>query len=474
MINIKEFKVDKIILLISIIRRGYENGKNDIYDYVFSKLNKDEARMLWDISEEFSNKPYRYKEIMQNKELGKSLECIFEFEEFEKVYEDTLRYKDKLEEQWEDYKDEVNKYFLECLRLDTKKDILANIINPYYRMGTNDMNNEVFFGHVNGIDNPVYNIVYLMHESMHCILPYKKEWNYSQRGICHSVIELATDNELRCRLEGKTDTYNNGHKDGLPQTNKLLPLWCAFLGKTSEEIEQLNKCKDIDFNMYRVLNRKKFRNMTFPEFMEYCIENYKELEFSGQAAMKHEGISKEEYKELEKEFKEKNHNSTNIEYEVISKSTGVSEEQLDLISEIYKSSFNNELSKENIKQRLNGGSFTLLRLDGKAQGFIYESSSDKETYIKELCIRKGVQNNGLGTLLLGRELLEAKKNGKTVYLSINPNNSNAYYIYKNKFDFEYISEDTDSLVKERISKYYIKQNKDISDDNQLSSDNITK
>lgn len=470
MINIKEFKVDKVVLLISIIRRKYKHGENSIYDYVFSNLAENEAKMLWNISEEFVNKPDRYREIMQDKELRKSLECIFEFEEFKRVYENALKYKYKLEEQWGDYKDEVNKYFLECLRLDTKKDILANIINPYYRMGTNDMNNEVFFGHVNGIDNPVYNIVYLMHESMHCIFPYKKEWNNSQREICHSVIELATDNELRCRLEGKTDTYNNGHKDGLPQINKLLPLWCAFLGKTSEEIEQLNKCKDIDFNMYRVLNRKKFRNMTFPEFMEYCTENYKELAFSGQAAMKHEGISKEEYKELEKEFKD----NTNIEYEVVSKDTGVSEEQLDLISEIYKSSFNNELSKENIGQRLNGGSFTLLRLDGKAQGFIYESSSDKETYIKELCIRKGVQNNGIVTLLLGRALLEAKENGKTMYLSANPDNRDAYYIYKNKFEFDCISEDTDSLVKERISKYYIKQNKDFSDDNQLSSDNITK
>lgn len=233
MVNLKEFKVDKGLILITMMRRGKFMNRTEgmvLRNKLYKILKNESIENIKELGEKclnFTNHP----ELFNDTILLERLKPVFETNEFQKLYNETLKYRDDVINRWNFLQPEVKKYFSHILGINEEKDIVVNIVNPYFNTGTNNMNNEIFWGHYVGINNPNYDAVYMMHESMHCMFPYKKEWNRQQRGICHSLIELATDNELMCRLSGDYKEYNMGHYDGAPIRKKLMPLWCAFLSE---------------------------------------------------------------------------------------------------------------------------------------------------------------------------------------------------------------------------------------------------
>ena len=294
MIDIKDFKVNKVVLFTCIMqiymdmKRDLGRIKNDVVRtdsqnicdrfFEFLENNEKQKNYFLGICENFED---RYKEVEENEELMELLTGVFETEEFGRIYDGTIEYRDTMLRQLSECRELLDEYLVGQLGITGSKDISVNVLNPYFCTGISDLHSEVFWGHYRGLEDPNYNIVYLVHECMHCEYPYQKDWNREQRNTCHALIELATDNELRCRLEGKHDTYSEGHDLTIIQRGKMLPLWCAFLGKTEEEVEQLKKCKDIDLDidMYRLFSSKKeFQNMSFSEFIIYCVEHCQELD----------------------------------------------------------------------------------------------------------------------------------------------------------------------------------------------------
>ena len=119
-----------------------------------------------------------------------------------------------------------------------------------------------------------------MHEYMHCLFPYEKHWTDEQRGICHSLIELAIDNELRARLGGNNLFYSQGHDDGKAIRDKLMPLWLTFLnskGGTFQDILTPDKQVDEYIKKAQINN---VQNMNFSELMQYCVQHYHEYGFT--------------------------------------------------------------------------------------------------------------------------------------------------------------------------------------------------
>lgn len=266
MINIKDFKVDSVILLLSIIRKlksvPYEK------DARFSKVIQ--------AANFFTNSPDIYKKLREDKELMNNLAPILESDAFENLYAQALKYRDDVVTRWKKLEPIISHYCESVLGLTEEKDILVYIVNPKFPTGTNDMKNEVFYGHANGTKDISYDATYIMHEVLHCTYPRQKEWSEEQYGVCHSLIELAIDNELMSRLGGNNNNYSQGHSDAERIRKKLMPLWITFLSKSGGAFN-FEIPKDEEFKKYmEIAQSNGVQNMNFTELMKHSIEHYHE------------------------------------------------------------------------------------------------------------------------------------------------------------------------------------------------------
>ena len=266
MINIKEFRVDKIVLLLSVIRKMKQIPfERDARFYKVIQAAK-----------VFTNNPDIYKELLEDKELITNLSQILSSNSFQNLYDEALSYRDAVASRWKKLEPIIRDYCAKTLGLTEEKDILANIVNPRFNTGTNNMKNEIFFGHMNGEKDISYDATYIMHEAMHCKFPRQKEWSEEQYGICHSLIELAIDNELMSRLGGNNCNYGQGHHGGEKIRKRLMPLWITYLSKKGGALN-FEVPTDEEFRKYmNIAQSNDVQNMNFTDLMEYCIEHYQE------------------------------------------------------------------------------------------------------------------------------------------------------------------------------------------------------
>lgn len=266
-------------MLISVLRKYDKEEIGEALKNSVLEILKDEPRNLNALvkaCKRFANYPGAYKVLLKDKDFANSLKPVFKSDEFAKLYEEAEKYKEKLKEKWNSLGPKVNNYLTAVLGIDEDKRIKVNVVNPKFNTGTNNLKDNIFWGHYIGQNDPYYDVIYMMHESMHCMYPYKNGWNLEQKGICHALIELAIDNELRCVLEGNMENYSEGHKDNGLLRNKLLPFWCAFLGKSETEISALKNLDGADFSDYsRLQKNESLAKMNFTSLMNFCIENYR-------------------------------------------------------------------------------------------------------------------------------------------------------------------------------------------------------
>jgi hypothetical protein len=153
-----------------------------------------------------------------------------------KLIKETEKYKNWLEKEWgEKGQDALNE-----LKKITKiqlpnRTISVYITHPKLNNGMTINTKTITWGHSEDWEN--YSIVYLCHEIMHIVL-----WN-SKSSVSHAAIELATDNELRIKLnkrgeyfrEGK---YDIGHNKLKEVEQKLFPRWKKYLKDPKTNIKQ--------------------------------------------------------------------------------------------------------------------------------------------------------------------------------------------------------------------------------------------
>lgn len=151
-------------------------------------------------------------------------ECISS-QNFKDLLQETEEYKNWLKAEWESKKELVIKELKLILKTDLPDDeFKVLVVAPSVGGGSHLSDKKIFWGHEE--DWPNYNIVYLMHEALH-------EY-FGKSDIEHAVIELAADNELRIRLNGKGEYFQEGSEkvghDFLLETEKgLLPEWQKYL-----------------------------------------------------------------------------------------------------------------------------------------------------------------------------------------------------------------------------------------------------
>lgn len=234
--------------------------------------------------EEYYSRGY-FDNFIKRNNIEKVIDKIKEDNLFKKYYQKAINYMENIKVYWLDNKDKINEYLKNIIKLelDTKA-IKVYITHPHLNAGICVDNKNIFFGHLNGLKDINYNIVYLCHEYLHLLLPNKKcntpamkmyydkapngfnkeHWNYLltnidnyyenfdyEEKIIHSIIELISDNELYTRLSGESK-YSLGHNDPnyslVNYKNILLSYWFKYIKLNKDEI-MLRKENYIDNNI---------------------------------------------------------------------------------------------------------------------------------------------------------------------------------------------------------------------------------
>ncbi len=173
-------------------------------------------------------------------EFGEEVEQLIErglsHRAFERLYRETEEYRTFVERQWNQNKKEVLSEFYAITGLKLPdEDITVYITHPALRNGvTLSRLNSMCWGHPEDWKN--YTTVYLCHELLHILTAERRDSE-----VMHAIIELACDNELRIRLNGKGEYFNEsgkrvGHSELLKIEKQILPHWRKYLKKGKKDI----------------------------------------------------------------------------------------------------------------------------------------------------------------------------------------------------------------------------------------------
>jgi len=152
--------------------------------------------------------------------------------EFNEILSDTCVYKDWLESEYSKNSQEVTKHLENIVNIELPTEVFTVfVVDPRVGGGNFLGNNQIFWGHTEDWKN--YNIVYLAHEYLHGIIPSGE--------VEHCAIELATDNELRIRLNNQGEYFyingkGVGHSYLLEKEKELLPYWEKHLSNKDSNI----------------------------------------------------------------------------------------------------------------------------------------------------------------------------------------------------------------------------------------------
>lgn len=229
-----EFKVNPYYLLAHSIERCYEEKPFKEWVNLVKDRWENKCLPLNRASREFSK--ISTKEVLHStfKATEETFLSMLQTPEFEKLLKETEEYKNWIESEW----DQKGEIALQILKEITglaymSVTIPVYITHPKLPNGTTIVEkNTICWGSPEHWKN--YSIVYLCHELLH-ILTYQK---YQDGEVMHAIIELATDNELRIRLNNqkeyfKEDGWKIGHGRLKNLEEKLYPLWQEYLeGKT--------------------------------------------------------------------------------------------------------------------------------------------------------------------------------------------------------------------------------------------------
>ena len=155
---------------------------------------------------------------------------IFKTTAFKKIERETELYLQNIKKEWRKKESLVMSYIKETLRIPIiKGTITIYIYHPKLSEGRAYYKDRVIlWGHKELWEN--YSIVYITHEILHILL----NGVCKDKNITHALIELATDNELRTKLN-PDDVYftkngiYQGHEYQKKLVKKIYPDWKRFL-----------------------------------------------------------------------------------------------------------------------------------------------------------------------------------------------------------------------------------------------------
>lgn len=244
-----------------MLKIEFENNVYIIARIMISKsvMPKSFANYLW----------YKYKSsyfnLMKNiksNDIDKNIILELQQQDFFNDYIKSAKENlDRIKALWDKNKNKINLFLLKIFKKDFNISVTAIIVPPLLNTGTSLKNNFIVWGHENGLKDENYDLVYLVHESLHSY--------FGKDDVSHAIIENITDTELKKYLSCTEFGYDT-HPYLKSIHEKILPFWNLYLGKTKDEIIKENKLNKTTYDanvLYE--NKSKIENMDIDQFVEF-------------------------------------------------------------------------------------------------------------------------------------------------------------------------------------------------------------
>lgn len=255
-----------IEILIGAIKEDTEltEIKNDLWDKYMGAY-----KSIYNIK--FSS----ISNILIDNDIRSIIQIFKNTEIFKKIYLETEVYLINVKKYWEENKKLINNFLKKVLKIDFVLNLNAYISHPNTYTGYSFGNDKIAWGHYLGIGDPSYNLTYLVHEGLHCLLLYEKDETNDECKIKHSIIELISDYELYSLLKGKS-SLKEGHPYLSKYKNFIYPYWLKYIGLDNFEIIQRLKKDSVGSNIFDNEENNDISNLNIQQFIEFCTEKYKE------------------------------------------------------------------------------------------------------------------------------------------------------------------------------------------------------
>lgn len=196
--------------------------------------------------------------------------------EFQKLFKETELYVDEVKKYWRENNGKINKYLKDTLKVELNVNLNVYMSHPNCFEGYSFGENNVAWGHYKGIDDPNYNLTYLVHEGLHHLLPFGVDDNELVCYIKHSIIELASDYELYSSLKNES-TLNHGHSH-LEEYKKIIyPYWLRYIGLNDNQIEERLIKDSINVDNYVQIGDINETNMNIYEFTNFLVKEWENI-----------------------------------------------------------------------------------------------------------------------------------------------------------------------------------------------------
>lgn len=266
MLNIN-FKVDNNILAREMISKSimpveYANYLWDRYNSSYIKLQKQinvediDVKIIQDLQQQLFFKDF-----------------------LKQANENLIRIKQK----WIQNEEKINKFLLKIMKCDFDLNLTCYIVSPRLNSGHNIGNNSFIWGHTKGLKDINYDLVYLVHESLHAY--------FSKDNLSHAIIEEISDIELS-KLLNKTETGYECHNFTLEDHIKIFPFWNLYLSKDIKEIEKEQKNRNIEYEIYSFEKfRSDIQKMDINQFIIFLKNKIDKINFKTLYKIKSESVS---------------------------------------------------------------------------------------------------------------------------------------------------------------------------------------
>ena len=224
-----------------------------------NKMPIEFANYLWDkyrLSYIYLQKDFKSDEIDNNivKELQQQ-------KFFKQLCEGANKNLERIEDNWQKNKSKINLFLDNIFKKNFTLNQTAIIVDPSLCAGMNIGNDQFVWGHKNSLFDKNYDLVYLVHESLHSYFP--------NNTLTHAIIENIADIELSKYLNN-TDKPYDCHEYTKMQHIKILPFWNIYLNKSREDIEKENKISNITYNVNDFAKYKpQIKNKNIDNFVEF-------------------------------------------------------------------------------------------------------------------------------------------------------------------------------------------------------------
>lgn len=259
-----EFKTDKEILARAMISKNAM--PMDFAKYLFQKYRTSYLLLQNNLME---------KEIDGNLLLELTQQKFFE-EYINEAKENLLR----MQENWQTNKDKINMFLDKIFKKNFILKTTAFIVPPNLNRGINIGNNQFVYGHINGLNDENYDLVYLVHEALHSY--------FKNDIISHSIIEKIADIELAKFLNNNELSYEC-HNFTKTMHIKILPFWNLYLNKPDDLIKEENKQQNIiyDIDSFKCYENE-IKEMDIDTFVQFLkrFNLYNNLDLTCQYVLK--------------------------------------------------------------------------------------------------------------------------------------------------------------------------------------------